>query len=512
MWQITKPVIFILLLSIFISYSECKEKLRVGMITVSSHGHVSPLRPLIAELQSRSHEVYFFSFEEARKKVPTVDKYFSLSNKTMEMISDAVLEGRDFATLPEIPVLFGTVEAELLPRLVESFKELEASNQKPDVLIVDFLTTAGMDIGEHLNIPVIISYPGIFRPSFNAPTWTPHLFSPYSENEMASPIARLYNCLISVFEKYIGWQLMTVSTENRAKHGMPENTSLRKALYNNKIILVHSFPPLNPPSTALLGSEYYIGSPQYPLNALDPELLAWIEAADSPIVFVSMGTVTRQKKELLDQMIDAFTSLTNYRFIWSIRDSVKQRTDRFNIISQYPHIRLASWVDQNSLLRQEKLKVFFTHGGFNSVVESIQAAKPMVCMPFLVDQPRNCKRVASLSVGEMIKNEEFTPALFKQALEKALSHSERVKELSAYSNLFSENGMNTAANLIEVVAVHGDASLLPIEAEFPWYVRGDLDLFAIYTLFVVLTTFFSSYLCCFRRRKVTPQNKTIKKD
>ena len=500
-----KQLVIILLL---ICWIHCKEEgIKIGVVTISAQGHISPLRPLLAELQSRSHEIYFFSSEQARKKVPTVDRFFSVSNTSLEQIQEQVLAG-DQPTISEFPLLFSTTEKAMLPGLIQEFEELKRKGEKPDILICDFLTLACMDISVKYEIPAVISFPGIYRSPWSAGLWTPQFFAPFLQDDMPYPWARLGNLVFTTVEKYLGWSLSKASNEVRASFSIPPISSVRNAWYWGNLVLVHSFPPLNPPSSILLGTEYFIGFPKQPVNQLEDHLNGLLLASSRPVVFVSMGTISKQTKELLDSMIEAFLASPEYLFIWSIRDDIKSRTEKFKSIAVDSNIRLFSWVDQNSLLHHEKLAVFFTHGGFNSLVESVQAGKPMLCMPFFADQPQNCNRVASLSLGHAIRHESFNLPEFKEKLDALIKQSiykEKVSEMAAYSALFGEHGLETAANLLEVVAKFGDSALISPDTRLPWYALLNFDLIVLYSAFISLSPLLFCYCCCFpRKRSVKP--------
>ena len=44
-----------------------------------------------------------------------------------------------------------------------------------------------------------------------------------------------------------------------------------------------------------------------------------------------------------------------------------------------------SWVSQNDLLGNEKIKIFITHGGLNGILESIYHTKPMIVIGTCID-------------------------------------------------------------------------------------------------------------------------------
>ena len=60
--------------------------------------------------------------------------------------------------------------------------------------------------------------------------------------------------------------------------------------------------------------------------------------------------------------------------------SLKEKISSFAKIKEanLPNVFLSKWVPQKELLSQDKLKLFITHGGSNSVYESLYFGTPML--------------------------------------------------------------------------------------------------------------------------------------
>ncbi|MFB9453824.1 glycosyltransferase [Streptomyces antimycoticus] len=65
-----------------------------------------------------------------------------------------------------------------------------------------------------------------------------------------------------------------------------------------------------------------------------------------------------------------------------------------------PHVHLTKRLPQPLLL--ESVDLFLTHGGFNSIRESLRTATPMAVLPQFGDQPGNAQRVEELGLGRHI--------------------------------------------------------------------------------------------------------------
>ncbi|MBP8535913.1 glycosyltransferase [Streptomyces sp. MK37H] len=65
-----------------------------------------------------------------------------------------------------------------------------------------------------------------------------------------------------------------------------------------------------------------------------------------------------------------------------------------------PHVHITERLPQPLLL--ESVDLFLTHGGFNSIRESLRTATPMAVLPQFGDQPGNAQRVEELGLGRRI--------------------------------------------------------------------------------------------------------------
>jgi len=65
-----------------------------------------------------------------------------------------------------------------------------------------------------------------------------------------------------------------------------------------------------------------------------------------------------------------------------------------------PHVRVTDRLPQPLLL--EAVDLFLTHGGFNSIRESLRTATPLAVLPQFGDQPDNARRVQELGLGREV--------------------------------------------------------------------------------------------------------------
>lgn len=111
-------------------------------------------------------------------------------------------------------------------------------------------------------------------------------------------------------------------------------------------------------------------------------------------------------------MAKAFAAIAPTRVVWKLGG---------NIVPTQPseNLKMVKWMPQNDLLGHEKVKVFVTHGGRNSIEEASYHGVPMVGIPCMVDQPDNIMLVVHKGIGVKLDIHTFT----KEELENGIRYT-----------------------------------------------------------------------------------------
>ena len=117
---------------------------------------------------------------------------------------------------------------------------------------------------------------------------------------------------------------------------------------------------------------------------------------NNPIVYISLGTVIKGATSFFQNCLEAFRH-ENVDVIISVGEKFDSRKLR-NIPS---NIYVYNSVPQLEVLKIAD--VFVTHGGMNSVSESLVSGTPMVVIPFSSDQPINAQCTEKLGVGKRLE-------------------------------------------------------------------------------------------------------------
>ncbi len=171
-----------------------------------------------------------------------------------------------------------------------------------------------------------------------------------------------------------------------------------------------------------------------------PEPLA---SGDGPLVYLSLGSLGSGDVELMRSLIASLAD-SPYRVIVSMGP-------------QHTELELASnmageeFLPQTSILPQVDLVI--THGGNNTVTESLHFGVPMVVLPLFWDQYDNAQRIDETGFGRRLDTYAHDPAELRAAIDGLLADRELAARLEAVSRrLRAADGKERAADLIAAAA------------------------------------------------------------
>ncbi len=119
-------------------------------------------------------------------------------------------------------------------------------------------------------------------------------------------------------------------------------------------------------------------------------------------IYFSQGTIVQIIE--FNKILEIFQNFKDIGFILSFKKEFIEN-------HEFPENVLAlEWVPQNDLLGHEKIVGFITHGGLNSLLESIYHGKPIICIGTSIDQINNAVIVEYRKIGIKITNEKDVTA------------------------------------------------------------------------------------------------------
>jgi MGT family glycosyltransferase len=162
---------------------------------------------------------------------------------------------------------------------------------------------------------------------------------------------------------------------------------------------------------------------------------------DGALVYVSLGSLGSADVELMNRLVAALSE-TPQRYVVS-------KGPQHDLIELASNMTGAEFLPQPAILPEVDLVI--THGGNNTVTESIHFGKPMIVLPLFWDQYDNAQRVAECGFGVRLPTYEFEDEQLHEAIDRLLSaENPRLRDASA--RLRASPGTVKAAALIQGLA------------------------------------------------------------
>ncbi|KAJ1259731.1 hypothetical protein BS78_10G178400 [Paspalum vaginatum] len=201
-----------------------------------------------------------------------------------------------------------------------------------------------------------------------------------------------------------------------AKRGDPDNPFTRffvDEINDSDVrswgVLVNSFAALDEGYVPALESFYEPGARAWLVGPLslaagdvpegekekDPEgCLPWLDemaAQSRSAVYVSFGTQAHITDAQLDELLHGLVR-SGHPFLWAVRSDTWSPP-----VDVGPNGRVVrAWVPQRSVLAHKAVGGFVSHCGWNSVLESLAAGKPVLAWPMIAEQHLNARHVANI--------------------------------------------------------------------------------------------------------------------
>ncbi|KAJ0033969.1 hypothetical protein Pint_26263 [Pistacia integerrima] len=173
----------------------------------------------------------------------------------------------------------------------------------------------------------------------------------------------------------------------------------------------------------------------YDLNLfnLDKSIcIDWLNAKPTgSVVYVSFGSMANLSNKQMEELAWGLKNI-NFHFLWVLRDSEDTKLPQGYIEETANKGLIVKWSPQLEVLSNKALGCFLSHGGWNSTVEALSMAVPMVVMPQWTDQPTDAKFVQDVwKVGIRVWVEE-NGIVTREEIEKCVREvmeGERAREM-----------------------------------------------------------------------------------
>ncbi|CAF2799229.1 unnamed protein product [Rotaria sp. Silwood2] len=527
--------------------------LNVLVISLGLGGHVTPLFELAKAMQN--HNVTFLTGKLAQSYI-NFDGFTSSSFRVIYSndSSNALLVERSreqellsvVATrsiLDCMPIILTAFADMISPILNKTIHTL--MNERFDVIVSSTVIVGVPILCEKMSIPCVIHNPGAF-PSildFNLP----NIFSLTTTKDLTQLSSRLYNVAftlrmtIRLLPKIVPVLYSLIPSLPRVPGPFYDTFTVRSLLFSKTKCLHLISMPMRffVPNY----SNYYL---KYlgafmdvtRIDGQDTDLNRWVKSKPSKsIIYGAFGSTSlityNRMRNLIIGLADFLLQTNDTVLLLALRSTnfnmyqvvVKDLYDDElrSILHDKYRVRIEEgFVQQKWILQQDSVKIFLSHCGMGSLVESLYFGKPVVCMPFNMEQFANAITVVNLDVGKslfippspwrsLINPYNFVNYTFISASVTnnvmALWMNETHEKAVMFMSLEMKyaGGTKRAVQEIEFfVALNGDLDrFAPFHSTLPLYQRCMLDLLLICVVLPITMLLFLIRRCC----KNSPKQK-----
>lgn len=347
------------------------KKYRVAFFNLPAHGHVNPTLPVVAELVRRGHTVSYYNTKEFRAPIARTGAEF-------RPYPEPNLKAADFSTLvsslANVTVFLLAESQRLLPFALNEF-----DRDPPDLVIFDSIALWGMQAAYLRQLPTVAS---------------------------------ISTAVLEGVSDMLGWRDYA-QLIGQALPKMPKLFARRRALVKRygPGVFPHKaiFPCIGvtnivytsrhfQPQTSFVDASFHFVGPSINTASRAQTDFPWDRlTAARPRIYISLGTIHSANHAFYHTV---FTALAGYP--GQIVLAVGRQTDPTQIDPIPDNFIVCPSVPQLELL--QKVDLFITHGGMNSVNEGLYYGVPLVVAPQHMEQALNGRQAAKLGAGVVIGN------------------------------------------------------------------------------------------------------------
>ncbi|OAS17714.1 macrolide family glycosyltransferase [Paenibacillus oryzisoli] len=356
-------------------------------------GHVYPTLGVVQELIAEGEQVVYVSGEEFRDMIERIGATF-VSYENFLHQDDPFRTNKHYLSLViKILSSYDTI----LPCITQL-----AEQYSFDYIIHDSMYGCGNVAADWLGIP-------------NIATCTSFVLAERLLNDNSGNRTKLKDNLLLMKE------FSTLSKRIWSTYPIRQKVNINEIFFNEgKLNLVFTSEYFQPQSETLESHYQFVGSI---LTDRHEPPLSLKRKNQQKLIYISMGTMFNNVHSFYQMCFEAFASLDIHVVL-----SVGKRIDMKDLLNIPDNFTVLPFVSQLQVLKEADL--FITHGGMNSVNESLYYGVPLLVIPLAADQPIVASRIADLGAGKQLDKDALTTDLLHESV-KELLHKETYRKVSS---------------------------------------------------------------------------------
>ncbi|KAJ7527979.1 hypothetical protein O6H91_16G079300 [Diphasiastrum complanatum] len=403
-----------------------------------AQGHIIPALQLANKLLSQGIRTTFICAQHRINLIPTTLRF---TGRVVALPDKVDLEKEKV----DAGVQSLCRSADTVEDMRDSFQQLLNSDQFSDsriFLISDFLLPWTADIAIKINIPRYVFFPS----SATALSVSMYLPSLMAQIHIPLRSSDLHQCSTFIHVPGLPKLLAPSDLPSAFREDCPaesRNTCVKSCLLLREAsaIVVNSFSELERPCFRALQNDQRLNSNQTkiysvgPLLQLDyincpefnseerehhpveePSYTKWLDTQSSAsVLYISFGSIAQLSVHQIHEIAHGLEKST-HPFLWVIRqpENCSESTAAYSLLPDGFQIRTKgrgfitfTWAPQLLILSHPSTGGFFTHCGWNSILESICRGIPVLALPQFGEQDLNCRVVVDeLQIGVEVEKGE----------------------------------------------------------------------------------------------------------
>jgi MGT family glycosyltransferase len=394
---------------------------------IPATGHINPTLPLITELVRRGEEVICVNTEDMRVHTEPTGAAFHPYPDLSDL--EALMEQAGGGNIPRNALMLTQIGERILPFVNDLLK-----TEKPDYVIFDSLCAWAKYAAHQLGILSIASVATLLLPPGEMPPFT------------TSMLMKTLGQMIPVMPEY--WN---TARRMRQAHGVSPAGLMSAVMSTGDLNIVYTSAEFQP-SANKFGNRYKFVGPSISPRA-DSGTFPFNQITRRPAVYISLGTINNQNLDFYRTCFAAFADHPG-QFVLS----VGKKTNISDLGAIPENFIVRNHVPQLDVL--QRVDLFVTHGGMNSVQEGLWYGTPLVVIPQQIEQAVVARQVekqgAGLALGVKPPIGQVSAAELRASVDQVLSDSDNYRRAALrLGNSFRQaGGYKRAADEILAFATH----------------------------------------------------------
>ncbi|XP_012265947.2 UDP-glycosyltransferase UGT5-like [Athalia rosae] len=438
----------------------------LGLLPFPGRSHLSVSSPVLHGLAKKGHDVTAY--------VPFSTGFNATNYREIVYEHTPITNSIDVLSVVNVNAIqkpfgfffMGIFTTEMALNTTE-VRDLIRSEEKYDLIVMEeFLNEAFFVFAHKFKCPVVLvstfGSSAVVDQIFgnSAPlSYVPSLF--LIADDRMTLIERFQNVLVTVYTNLLRdlfymprQQALAVKYLGDSGVEIPDLGEIERQA---DFILVNSHPAFSTPKPYMPNMKDVAGMHLKPVKPLPADLKEYLDSSKTGVVLFSLGSAMQSVKmpeNVLRVLKKSFERLP-FDVLW--------KWENDTMADKPKNVRIGKWLPQNDLLAHPNLKLFVTHGGISSLMETVYHGVPIVATPLFGDQMRNIMLAERRGYAIYLDFQTMTENQIYEAVMKVANdpkYKENVKKVSAYWRDDLNHPLDQAVHWVEYVLKHDGAKHL----------------------------------------------------